>query len=74
MLMLNAMEVGPDGLLYFPVMGTNEIWRIDPDGGEPQRVPLLASAYRIGEVRHRGLHRLHSSRQRSGAAHRPAQR
>lgn len=27
----NAMEVGPDGLLY-------EIWRIDPEGGEPQRV------------------------------------
>ena len=24
------MEVGPDGLLYFPVMGTGEIWRIDP--------------------------------------------
>jgi sugar lactone lactonase YvrE len=36
--MLNAMEVGPDGLLYFPVMGTNEIWRVDPNGGEPQRV------------------------------------
>ena len=34
----NAMEVGPDGLLYFPVMGANEIWRVDPDGGEPQRV------------------------------------
>jgi sugar lactone lactonase YvrE len=30
----NAMEVGPDGLLYFPVMGANEIWRIDPDGGD----------------------------------------
>jgi sugar lactone lactonase YvrE len=28
----NAMEVGPDGLLYFPVMGANEIWRINPDG------------------------------------------
>lgn len=27
----NAMEFGPDGLLYFPVMGANEIWRIDPD-------------------------------------------
>ncbi|WP_280835016.1 SMP-30/gluconolactonase/LRE family protein [Mycolicibacterium frederiksbergense] len=26
----NAMEVGPDGLLYFPVMGANEIWRLDP--------------------------------------------
>jgi sugar lactone lactonase YvrE len=32
------MEVGPDGLLYFPLMTANEIWRIDPDGGEPQRV------------------------------------
>src|SRR6185437_7111645 len=29
----NAMEVGPDGLLYFPVMGANEIWRIGLDGG-----------------------------------------
>ncbi|HEY7053900.1 MAG TPA: SMP-30/gluconolactonase/LRE family protein [Mycobacterium sp.] len=43
----NAMEVGPDGWLYFPVMGANEIWRIDLDradasgnsgGVEPQRV------------------------------------
>lgn len=36
--MPNAMEVGPDGLLYYPVMGTNDIWRIHPDGGEPERV------------------------------------
>jgi sugar lactone lactonase YvrE len=35
----NAMEVGPDGLLYFPVMGANEIWRIDPDGGPNGTVP-----------------------------------
>lgn len=36
----NAMEVGPDGLLYFPVMTANEIWRIDPCAGDgaPQRV------------------------------------
>jgi sugar lactone lactonase YvrE len=35
----NAMEVGPDGLLYFPVMGANEIWRIDPDAcGPPETV------------------------------------
>jgi sugar lactone lactonase YvrE len=32
------MEVGPDGLLYYPLMTANEIWRIDPNGGEPQRV------------------------------------
>jgi sugar lactone lactonase YvrE len=37
--MLNAMEVGPDGLLYFPVMGTNEIWRIDPDASPESTVP-----------------------------------
>jgi sugar lactone lactonase YvrE len=37
--MLNAMEVGPDGLLYFPVMGTNEIWRIDPDTSPESTVP-----------------------------------
>ena len=36
--MPNAMEVGPDGLLYYPVMGLNEIWRVSLDGGEPQRV------------------------------------
>jgi len=36
----NAMAVGPDGLLYFPVMTANEIWRIDPyaDEAAPQRV------------------------------------
>jgi sugar lactone lactonase YvrE len=36
--MPNAMEVGPDGKLYFPVMGTNEIWRISLDGGTPETV------------------------------------
>ena len=37
----NAMEVGPDGLLYYPLMTANEIWRLDLDSsgnGEPQRV------------------------------------
>jgi sugar lactone lactonase YvrE len=35
----NAMEFGPDGKLYFPVMDANEIWRIDVDGGgEPECV------------------------------------
>ena len=32
--MTNAFEVGPDGKLYFPVMGTNEIWRVNLDGSE----------------------------------------
>nr|MDT0664975.1 SMP-30/gluconolactonase/LRE family protein [Micromonospora sp. DSM 115978] len=37
--MPNAMEFGPDGLLYYPMLGTNDIWRIDVDGGgEPERV------------------------------------
>ena len=36
--MPNAMDVGPDGKLYFPVMGTNEIWRIGLDGGAPETV------------------------------------
>jgi sugar lactone lactonase YvrE len=30
--MANAFHVGPDGQLYFPVMGTNEIWRVNLDG------------------------------------------
>ncbi len=30
--MANAFQVGPDGKLYFPVMGTNEIWRVNLDG------------------------------------------
>jgi sugar lactone lactonase YvrE len=37
----NAMEVGPDGFLYYPLMTANEIWRLDPDPdkhSEPQRV------------------------------------
>jgi sugar lactone lactonase YvrE len=36
--MANAFEVGPDGMLYFPVMGTNEIWRVSLDGGAPEVV------------------------------------
>ncbi len=36
--MPNAMEVGPDGMLYFPVMGANEIWRIGLEGGAPEVV------------------------------------
>ena len=38
----NAMEVGPDGLLYFPVMGANEIWRIDPDQKGPVAPQVVA--------------------------------
>ncbi len=31
--MPNAFEVGPDGKLYFPAQGANEIWRVSLDGG-----------------------------------------
>ena len=36
--MPNAFEVGPDGKLYIPVMGTNEIWRVSLEGGAPEKV------------------------------------
>jgi sugar lactone lactonase YvrE len=36
--MPNAFQVGPDGKLYFPLMGANEIWRIGLDGGAPETV------------------------------------
>jgi sugar lactone lactonase YvrE len=36
--MPNALEMGPDGWLYFPVMGANEIWRIRPEGGAAERI------------------------------------
>lgn len=34
----NAMQCGPDGWLYYPHMMTNQVWRISPDGGEPELV------------------------------------
>ncbi len=72
----NAMEVGPDGLLYFPVMGANEIWRIDPDqaAGRASGGGRRARGTGLGQVRRRRPHRLDAGGQRSGAAHRPAQR
>jgi len=36
--MVNAFDVGPDGKLYFPAQGANEIWRVSLDGGEPEVV------------------------------------
>lgn len=38
LMMPNACEVGPDGKLYFPVLGANEIARVDPEGGAAERV------------------------------------
>ncbi|MFG2888560.1 PQQ-binding-like beta-propeller repeat protein [Streptomyces sp. NPDC048248] len=34
----NAMQLGPDGHLYYPHMVTGQVWRISPDGGEPELV------------------------------------
>jgi sugar lactone lactonase YvrE len=31
--MANAFQIGPDGKLYVPVMGANEIWRVDVETG-----------------------------------------
>ena len=36
--MPNGFDVGPDGKLYIPVMGTNEIWRVSLEGGVPEKV------------------------------------
>jgi sugar lactone lactonase YvrE len=36
--MVNAFEVGPDGKLYFPAQGANEIRRVDLDTGEIETV------------------------------------
>jgi sugar lactone lactonase YvrE len=33
----NALSVGPDGFIYFPAIGANEIWRVPLTGGRPER-------------------------------------
>jgi sugar lactone lactonase YvrE len=33
----NALQLGPDGNIYFPVIGANEIWRVPVGGGSPER-------------------------------------
>ncbi|MEU0189488.1 SMP-30/gluconolactonase/LRE family protein [Streptomyces afghaniensis] len=34
----NAMQLGPDGCLYYPHMVSNQVWRIPTDGGVPEIV------------------------------------
>ncbi|MFF5360348.1 hypothetical protein ACFY4I_13275 [Streptomyces scabiei] len=34
----NAMQLGPDGHIYYPHMITAQVWRIPPDGGMPEVV------------------------------------
>ena len=34
----NALAPGPDGKLYYPLIGPGEVWRVDPAGGPAERV------------------------------------
>ncbi|MFC7329106.1 hypothetical protein [Marinactinospora rubrisoli] len=34
----NAMQLGPDGHLYYPHMLSGQVWRTPPDGGAPELV------------------------------------
>lgn len=34
----NAMQLGPDGKLYYPHMIDKQVWRISPEGGQPELV------------------------------------
>lgn len=38
LVMPNALQLGPDGLLYFPQVVLGEVWRVSPAGGEPERI------------------------------------
>ncbi|MFC7340585.1 hypothetical protein [Saccharopolyspora griseoalba] len=52
----NAMQQGPDGLLYYPHMVTGELWRVGIDGGAPELVatdlhePVAARFDRAGRL------------------------
>lgn len=35
--MPNALRLGPDGYLYFPLSGIGEVWRVSADGGAIER-------------------------------------
>ena len=70
----NALEAGPDGLLYFPLMGANEIWRIHPEGGAARARGRRPGRPGRRQVRFQGLHRLDPGGDRRGAAHRSANR
>src|ERR1700760_2214068 len=34
----NALQVGPDGYIYFPLVMPGEVWRVPVEGGEAERV------------------------------------
>ncbi|MEU5259816.1 hypothetical protein [Amycolatopsis sp. NPDC021455] len=53
----NAMQLGPDGALYYPHMLTGEVFRIPPDGGTPELVAAdvhepVAVRFDLGGVLH----------------------
>ena len=70
--MANAFQVGPDGKLYFPVMGTNEIWRVNLDGIGPRGGRGRSRRAGFGQVRCAGADRHDPGRERAGAADRRA--
>ena len=70
----NALEAGPDGRLYFPLLGANEIWRVHPDGGAAERVVGDLGVPVAVKFDSKGYHRLAPGGVRRGAAHRSAQR
>ncbi|MBE9373608.1 hypothetical protein IQ251_04005 [Saccharopolyspora sp. HNM0983] len=53
----NAMQLGPDGKLYYPHMMDRQVWRIPPEGGQPELVaedldaPVAVRFDRGGELR-----------------------
>jgi sugar lactone lactonase YvrE len=52
----NAMQLGPDGCLYYPHMLTGQVYRVPLDGGEPELVasdvhePVAVRFDRAGEL------------------------
>ncbi len=38
LMMPNALSLGPDGMLYFPLVPLGEVWRVSVEGGTPERV------------------------------------
>ena len=56
LVMGNAMQLGPDGCLYYPHMLTEQVYRVPLDGGEPELVasdvhePVAVRFDRAGEL------------------------
>ncbi|MCV7366525.1 gluconolaconase [Mycolicibacterium duvalii] len=46
----NAMEVGPDGWLYYPLMTANEIWRVSLDPDKPYEAQRVATGLGVPDA------------------------